>query len=180
MGKRAVNDCIDRVREPIPMGLRRQILRRDRHTCRYCGVKEARGAPLQIDHVYPVDKGGSNAPENLAAACARCNGQKSNRLGIWPKPLGYFETQRRTSPPGWVMVMATAILIGVIPLDGWALVAQALGVAGAPAWAAGAARVGLGILAATMIFVTGFVMATIQAGAPRARRRRLAIFRLRK
>jgi 5-methylcytosine-specific restriction endonuclease McrA len=44
--------------------------------CCYCGAKND---ALTIDHVVPVAKGGTNAIRNLAPACGRCNGRKSDR-----------------------------------------------------------------------------------------------------
>lgn len=54
--------------------LRFEILRRDNHTCRYCGAKD----DLTIDHVTPEALGGTNDPANLVAACADCNAGKSS------------------------------------------------------------------------------------------------------
>jgi hypothetical protein len=56
--------------------LRYEVLRRDNHTCRYCGTA-ASAAPLAVDHVVPVALGGSDEPSNLAAACYDCNTGKS-------------------------------------------------------------------------------------------------------
>lgn len=60
--------------------LRMEILRRDNHTCRYCGgtAPEVR---LTIDHVVPITLGGQDAPENLVAACVDCNAGKSSIPG---------------------------------------------------------------------------------------------------
>lgn len=57
--------------------LRFEILRRDNHTCRYCG-RSAPEVKLTIDHVIPETLGGSDDPSNLVAACADCNGGKSS------------------------------------------------------------------------------------------------------
>lgn len=57
--------------------LRYEILRRDNHTCRYCGVT-APNAPLRIDHVTPVALGGTDTPDNLVTACEPCNSGKSS------------------------------------------------------------------------------------------------------
>ncbi|EFG75266.1 HNH endonuclease domain protein [Mycobacterium parascrofulaceum ATCC BAA-614] len=57
--------------------LRFEILRRDNHTCRYCGVT-APDAKLTVDHVIPEALGGSDDPSNLVAACGDCNGGKSS------------------------------------------------------------------------------------------------------
>jgi 5-methylcytosine-specific restriction endonuclease McrA len=46
-------------------------------TCHWCGTKlEA----ITIDHVIPIARGGSHTPDNLVAACARCNSSKRERL----------------------------------------------------------------------------------------------------
>lgn len=57
--------------------LRFEILRRDRHTCRYCGAK-APDVTLTVDHVIPVALGGGDEPNNLVTACADCNSGKSS------------------------------------------------------------------------------------------------------
>lgn len=56
--------------------LRYEILRRDNHACRYCGAK-ASEVKLTVDHVVPQSLGGSDDPDNLAAACTACNGGKA-------------------------------------------------------------------------------------------------------
>jgi hypothetical protein len=65
-------------RKNISKKLRFEILKRDKFTCCYCGRK-APDVQLHIDHVVPVAKGGGNDPLNLIAACADCNGGKSDR-----------------------------------------------------------------------------------------------------
>lgn len=57
--------------------LRYEILRRDNHTCRYCGAT-APDAPLRVDHVTPVALGGTDTPDNLVTACEPCNNGKSS------------------------------------------------------------------------------------------------------
>lgn len=57
--------------------LRYEILRRDNHTCRYCGAS-APDAPLRVDHVTPVALGGTDTPGNLVTACEPCNSGKSS------------------------------------------------------------------------------------------------------
>lgn len=54
-----------------------EVLRRDDHTCQYCGAK-APDVTLQIDHVVPVALGGDDKPSNLVTACRDCNGGKSS------------------------------------------------------------------------------------------------------
>ncbi|MYR30536.1 MULTISPECIES: HNH endonuclease [unclassified Streptomyces] len=59
--------------------LRYEILRRDKHTCRYCGA-HAPDVPLRVDHVLPVALGGSDHPSNLATSCDPCNNGKSSTI----------------------------------------------------------------------------------------------------
>lgn len=54
-----------------------EVLRRDNHTCRYCGGS-APDVRLTVDHVIPVTLGGSDDPTNLVVACRDCNAGKSS------------------------------------------------------------------------------------------------------
>jgi 5-methylcytosine-specific restriction endonuclease McrA len=54
---------------------RRNIMKRDRHTCQYCGLK----SDLTLDHVHPKSRGGKDTWENLVTACNKCNVKKGNR-----------------------------------------------------------------------------------------------------
>lgn len=56
--------------------LRYEVLRRDNHACKYCGLA-APEVKLTVDHVVPIALGGSDEPSNLVAACADCNSGKS-------------------------------------------------------------------------------------------------------
>ncbi len=56
---------------------RYEVLRRDNHTCRYCGRRPPE-VELTVDHVVPVSLGGSDAPSNLVAACKDCNAGKTS------------------------------------------------------------------------------------------------------
>lgn len=56
---------------------RYEVLRRDNHTCRYCGGS-APDVALTVDHVTPVALGGTDDPANLVAACKDCNAGKTS------------------------------------------------------------------------------------------------------
>ena len=56
---------------------RYEVLKRDNHTCRYCGAS-APDAKLTVDHVTPTALGGSDDPSNLVAACRDCNYGKAS------------------------------------------------------------------------------------------------------
>ena len=53
--------------------MRFAIYRRDGYRCRYCGRKTN---DLEIDHIYPISKGGKSTMENLQTLCHRCNKRK--------------------------------------------------------------------------------------------------------
>ena len=54
-----------------------EVLRRDQHTCQYCG-EMAPNVVLHVDHVEPVSLGGSDKPDNLVTACKACNTGKAS------------------------------------------------------------------------------------------------------
>lgn len=59
--------------------LRFAILKRDNFTCRYCGMS-APTVRLEVDHVIPVARGGSDHEDNLVTACYSCNRGKGDLL----------------------------------------------------------------------------------------------------
>ena len=65
-------------RIPISNKLKHEIWRRDKFTCQYCG-KDINEAELEIDHIKPVSKGGTNAMSNLQTLCFYCNRSKSDK-----------------------------------------------------------------------------------------------------
>jgi 5-methylcytosine-specific restriction endonuclease McrA len=73
---------------------RRNIMKRDGHTCQYCGIK----SDLTLDHVIPRSKGGIDTWENLVTACNRCNVRKGNRTPDEAK-MPLKRTPFRPSPP---------------------------------------------------------------------------------
>ncbi len=56
--------------------VREYLLEKWNRTCAYCGKKDV---PLQIEHLTPRARGGSDRVSNLALACARCNQQKNTQ-----------------------------------------------------------------------------------------------------
>ncbi len=52
------------------------ILLKWNHQCAYCDSREA---PLELDHIYPRSRNGSNRVSNLTLACTPCNQRKSNQ-----------------------------------------------------------------------------------------------------
>ncbi|WP_436890271.1 RNA-guided endonuclease IscB [Nocardiopsis dassonvillei] len=56
--------------------VREYLLAKFGRTCAYCG---ATGVPLNIDHVRPRSRGGSDRVSNLVLACVPCNQAKADR-----------------------------------------------------------------------------------------------------
>lgn len=56
--------------------LRGYVLTKWNNVCAYCG---AAGVPLELDHVVPRSRGGSNRESNRVPACHGCNQKKGNR-----------------------------------------------------------------------------------------------------
>ena len=67
-------------RKPLKPSVRFQILKRDNYRCQMCGVTAKDGATLEIDHILPVSKGGTNDADNLQVLCRDCNAGKSDSL----------------------------------------------------------------------------------------------------
>ena len=59
-------------RKSISKKLRFEVFKRDNFTCQYCSAKPPK-VPLEIDHIIPVIKGGTNDDYNLITACFDCN-----------------------------------------------------------------------------------------------------------
>jgi len=55
------------------------IYLRDGLACVYCGDSVERGASLQLDHIVPVERRGTNHEYNLVTCCDRCNLAKGMR-----------------------------------------------------------------------------------------------------
>ena len=58
--------------------VRQYLLEKWGRQCAYCGTKKK---PLQIDHIHPKARGGSDRVSNLALACEPCN-QKKGALPV--------------------------------------------------------------------------------------------------
>ena len=56
-------------------------LKRDKYRCRECGATN-KETTLEIDHIVPVSKGGTNNINNLQTLCKECNRVKNNRTWV--------------------------------------------------------------------------------------------------
>lgn len=57
--------------------VREYLLEKWGRKCAYCGKE---GVPLEIEHVIPESRGGTNRVSNLTLACRECNEAKDDRL----------------------------------------------------------------------------------------------------
>jgi len=64
-------------RKSLSKRTRVEVLKRDKFKCQYCG-STAPNVVLEIDHIDPVSKGGTNDMLNLVTSCRDCNQGKSN------------------------------------------------------------------------------------------------------
>jgi 5-methylcytosine-specific restriction endonuclease McrA len=69
---------------PKPVGL--SILRRDGWRCVVCSIEtpeSLRGTYMpnapEVDHIFPVSRGGTHEPDNLQCLCRSCNSKKSDK-----------------------------------------------------------------------------------------------------
>lgn len=58
--------------------IRYEVLKRAKFRCELCGVS-AEIKALEVDHIVPRNKGGSDDPSNFQALCYSCNAMKRDR-----------------------------------------------------------------------------------------------------
>ena len=67
-------------RREIPLKVRHEVFRRAKNRCQQCGKSAADGVKLEVDHIMPVSRGGSDDISNLQLLCFDCNRGKSDRV----------------------------------------------------------------------------------------------------
>lgn len=74
----------DSEKREIKLGLRYDILRRDRFKCVICGASPSTkiDCELHVDHIIPFSKGGKTVKDNLRTLCKNCNLGKSDKIEI--------------------------------------------------------------------------------------------------
>lgn len=66
-----------RKRSTIPLRIRRRVLERDDYRCRAPGCTNMHF--LEIDHIVPLEQGGTNAESNLRVLCSACHRARHTR-----------------------------------------------------------------------------------------------------
>ena len=69
--------------------VREYLLEKYDRTCEYCGKS---GVPLQVEHIIPSSRGGSDRVSNLTISCQKCNQKKSNKTA---EEFGHPEVQEQ-------------------------------------------------------------------------------------
>lgn len=64
--------------DPVPDSMRYQVLKASMGRCALCGCTQ-KERPLDVDHILPRSRGGSNDISNLQALCTKCNRSKGNK-----------------------------------------------------------------------------------------------------
>ncbi len=80
---------------------RRNLFKRDRYTCQYCGCQPG-GSELTIDHVVPRSRGGVSSWTNCVLACVACNHSKADRT---PEEAN-LRLRKRPVRPDWRPIYA--------------------------------------------------------------------------
>ncbi len=81
---------------------RRNVFKRDRYTCQYCGCQPG-SDELTIDHVLPRSQGGGSSWTNCVLACVECNTRKADRT---PEQAGML-LRKQPVRPQWKPLYAT-------------------------------------------------------------------------
>lgn len=68
-------------RRTIPLNIRWAVLKRDKYKCIKCGRSPSldHKVEIEIDHIKPVARGGTNDIENLQTLCKDCNQGKKDK-----------------------------------------------------------------------------------------------------
>jgi hypothetical protein len=66
----------------LSVEIRRRVAEASRYRCGYCLTSQRVVGPfLEIDHIIPEARGGTDDEDNLVLACPMCNGHKADRVG---------------------------------------------------------------------------------------------------
>ena len=72
---------------------RQYLLEKFHRTCAYCGKRDT---PLEVEHIVPKSRGGTNRVSNLTIACHPCNQAKGNQVAA---EFGHPQVQQQAKAP---------------------------------------------------------------------------------
>lgn len=73
--------------------LKEYLLETHGHKCAYCGATDV---PLEVEHIIPKSRGGSNRAANLTIACVNCNREKGSKTA---EEYGFPKIQKQCKAP---------------------------------------------------------------------------------
>jgi 5-methylcytosine-specific restriction endonuclease McrA len=73
--------------------VREYLLEKWQRKCAYCGAKNV---PLEVEHITPKSRGGTNRISNLTLACRTCNEKKGSQTAT---EFGYLNIQKQAKRP---------------------------------------------------------------------------------
>lgn len=73
--------------------IREYLLEKYNRTCAYCGKSDI---PLEIEHIIPKSRGGSDRVSNLTISCHKCNQKKENKTA---DEFGHPKVQEQAKQP---------------------------------------------------------------------------------
>lgn len=79
----------------FPWSVKEPLLKQTGGRCAHCGIPLDRYTNLSVDHVIPLNKGGTNDPVNLTVLCDECNTKKSDMILPPMNWYGYLSVARR-------------------------------------------------------------------------------------
>ena len=83
----------------VPGWTKRGVLKRDRHSCGYCGEKAT-----TVDHIQPISRGGRNSVPSLQRAQGQPHTQRSRDAaageGLCPQPVATDDCRAHTRRTG--------------------------------------------------------------------------------
>ncbi|EFH89427.1 RNA-guided endonuclease IscB [Ktedonobacter racemifer] len=105
--------------------VREYVLEKWKRTCAYC---QARGVPLELEHIVPRSRGGGSRESNLTLACRPCNERKGQQTAA---EFGFPQIQAQARVPlkdaAHVSAIKTSVLQQLRSLFGTAQVSVTYG-----------------------------------------------------
>jgi len=73
--------------------VRQYLLEKWSHKCAYCGKTDV---PLEVEHIVPKSRGGTDRVSNLTISCHKCNQKKNNQTA---EEFGHSDVQQQAKEP---------------------------------------------------------------------------------
>lgn len=93
------------------------VFERDKSKCVYCGSAEN----LEIDHIIPITKSGSNSERNIQLVCLDCNRAKYNHIDDDFLKIPKKQRKKNKKSSNTLLVNDILIPIGIINKLNWEL-----------------------------------------------------------